>query len=148
MDEDALLQELSLEVVWFDEHLVELEAVVCAGNWRGRAKAYTGEESIAAFATALQEFTDGKATSAEYIAGADNGVGLIALRFYRVNRAGHVSLASGGLGANPRPEEISRLAVEFSAEAWPLTRFAAELGELARARSGRAALPINDRDRR
>jgi hypothetical protein len=142
-----LPQELSLEVVYVDEHLMELEATVCTGDWRGRAKTYTVPTDVAAFAAALQRFADGAAGAAEFTAGAGTGIGLIALRFYRIDRAGHIaghaSLATDDVATDHRPEQISRLAVEFGAEAWPLSQFAAELGELAATQSGRVSMTIS-----
>jgi hypothetical protein len=78
--------------------------------------------------------------------GADNGIGLIALRFYRFDRAGHIAcharLASGGVPTDHRPEQVSQFAVEVGVEAGAVDRFARQLGELARARSGRALLSV------
>lgn len=148
MDDADSTQELSIEVVYSDEHLIQLEAIVSTDGWRGRARAYTGAPDIAAFAAALSRFANGEQTSVGTTAGDDSGIGLIALRFYRIDRAGHlaghIALASD-VPDDHRPEQISRLAVEFSAEVWSLTKFAAELCELARTQSGRAAMTVNER---
>ena len=81
-------------------------------------------------------------------AGVDNGIGLIALRFYRIDRSGHIAghatLASGGVPTDHRPEQVSRLAVEFRAEAWGVAQFARQLAELARTQEGRASLVIEE----
>ncbi len=141
-----LPHELLVEVVYVDEHLIELEAVVGAGHWCGRATAYTAPEDIAAFADALERFAAGTARAADFTAGADNGVGLVALRFYRIDRAGHIAcharLASGRVPTEHRPEQVCQLAVEVGAEAGAVGRFARQLGKLARARSGRASLAV------
>src|SRR5262249_55825367 len=119
MDDLDLPREVSIEVVYVDEHLIELAATVGAGCWRGRATAYTVPTDVNRFADALLQFAGGGPT-ATFEAGADNGIGLIALRFYRIDRSGHIAgharLASGGVPTNHRPEQISRLAVEFGAE--------------------------------
>lgn len=97
------------------------------------------------FADALLRFVDG-GSPAEFEAGADNGIGLIALRFYRIDRSGHIAgharLASGHVPTGGRPEQISRLAVEFGAEAWAVGQFAQHLLELARTQKGRATFKI------
>ncbi len=136
---------LSVEVVYVDEPLIELAATVGAGHWRGRATAYTVPAEVRRFADALLQFADGGPPVA-FEAGADNGIGLIALRFYRIDRSGHIAchgqLASGRVPTEHRPEQVSRLAVEFGAEAWAVDRFARQLAELARAQKGRAVLAI------
>ncbi len=146
MDAADLSQELSLEVVYRDEDLIELEAVIATGDWHGRVRAYTVPQDVAAFAAALQDFTNGTAAAAEFTTGADNGIGLIALRFYRIDRAGHIagyaSLASGAVPTNHRPEQVARIAVEFRTETWALTQFVAQLDELAETQAGRATLSI------
>ena len=145
MDELDLPCEVSIEVVSVDEHLLELSAAVGAGYWRGRAVAYSHPTGVSRFADALLQFADGGPTAA-FEAGGDNGIGLIALRFYRIDRsghiAGHVRLASGRVPADNRPEQVSRLAVEIGAEPWAVTEFARQLSELARTLEGRASLAI------
>jgi hypothetical protein len=145
MDDLDLPREVSIEVVYVDEHLIELAATVGAGHWRGRATAYTVPTDVTRFADALLLFADGGPTAA-FEAGADNGIGLIALRFYRIDRSGHIAgharLASGGIPTDHRPEQVSRLDVEFGAQAWAVAQFARQLAELARTQKGRASLAI------
>jgi hypothetical protein len=128
MDDLDLTREVSIEVVYVDEHLIELAATVGAGHWRGRATAYTVPTDVSRFAGALIQFADGGPPAA-FEAGADNGIGLIALRFYRIDRSGHIAgharLASGRLPTHHRPEQVSRLDVEFGAEARAVATFAA-----------------------
>jgi hypothetical protein len=144
--DDDLPHEVTLAVVYVDEHLILVEATVGAGYWRGRARAYTDPEDLAAAAAGIQRFADGAAPGAEFTAGADTGIGLVALRFYRIDRAGHIAchirLASGDVPTEHRPEEVARLAVEVRAEAWGVGQFARQLGEMARARSGQASLAV------
>ena len=146
MDDDQLPHEISVAVVYVDEHLMELEAVVGAGRWSGCASAYTVFDAIATFAGALQRFADGVDSQAEFVAGADNGGGLVALRFYRVDRAGHVvchvRLATGGLPQDHRAEEVCRLSIEVPAETWAVVQFARQLGELVRTQAGKASLQV------
>jgi hypothetical protein len=146
MDDDQLPHEITVAVVYVDEHLIELEVVVGAGRWCGCASAYTVSEAIATFAGALQRFAEGVDSQAEFVAGADNGGGLVALRFYRVDRAGHVAchvrIAAGRLPQNHRPEEVCRLSIEVAAETWAVVQFARQLGELARTQAGKASLQV------
>jgi hypothetical protein len=41
-----------------------------------------------------------------------------------------------------RPEQVSRLEVEFGAEAWAVEQFARRLAEIARTQEGQASLVI------
>jgi hypothetical protein len=146
IEEVELPHEVSLAIVYVDEHLIELEAAVGSGHWSGRARAYTVPQHIEAFAIALKRFADAVDAVAEFVAGADTGIGLIALRFYRVDRAGHIAchvrLATGGLPNNFRPEEVLRLSIELRTEAWAVVPFARQISEMAQARAGRAVLQV------
>jgi hypothetical protein len=142
MDDFGSALEVSLEVVYDDEDMVELAAIVNARWWRGRCYAYTVPSDISRFAEALLKFADGGPSTA-FEAGADNGYGFIGLRFYRIDRSGHIAgharLASSGVG---RSEQVSRLAVEFGTETWALIQFARQLADLAQTKKGRATLAI------
>jgi hypothetical protein len=145
MDDFDLAREVCIEVVYVDEHLIELAATVGAGHWRGRATAHTVPADVSRFADALLQFADG-GPPAVFEAGADNGVGRIAVRFYRIDRSGHIAghaqLASGRVPTDHRPEQVSRLAVEFGAETSAVAQFARQLAELGRTQKGRASLAI------
>lgn len=145
MNDLDLPSEMSVEVVYVDEDLMQLEATVGVGHWRGQARSYTTPSDIGEFAGALRRFADG-GLPAEFAAGADNGIGLIGLRFYRIDRSGHIAcharLASGEVPTDHLPEQVSQLATEFKTEAWAVGLFAGQLAEMARAQSGRASLAI------
>jgi hypothetical protein len=145
VDDSELTRGLFLEIVYVDDDLIELDGVVGAGDWRGRATAYSGPTEIGQFADALLQFASGGAT-AVFEAGADTGIGLIALRFYRTDRSGHIAcyarLASGTLPNEHRPEEVSCLSVEFAAEAWAVEQFARQLTNMADTKAGRATMAI------
>jgi len=144
MNDVELPDEVTLAAVYVDEDLIELEAVIRAGHWRGRARAYTVPQCISTFITALERFADGEISEAEFTAGADTGIGLAALRFYKVDRSGHivchVRLATGYSTANQRPEEVFRLSIEVKTEAWAVIRFARQLGEMVQTQAGKASL--------
>ena len=146
MDDIELPHEVTLAVVWANEDMIELEAVVGVGRWSGRSRAYFVPQDFADFATALQHFADGVSAEAEFAGGADTGIGLIALRFYKVGRAGHIAchirLATGWLSNDHRPEEIFRLCVEVRTEIWAVLNFARQLAEIGRTLAGNASLKI------
>ena len=141
-----LPSELTLAVVYVDEHLIGLEAIVRAGYWCGRVKNYTVSNHIADFALALIRFTDGTSIEAKFVAGSDTGAGLIALRFYRVDRSGHIAchvrLDTGGLPEDHRPEQVFRFLIEVQTETWAVIQFARQLDEVARTLEGRASLRL------
>ena len=144
MDDSAGMQNLTIEVVYEDDELLELAATVNTRLWRGGCTAYIDSTSLLSFARELLQFTNG-GPSAMLDAGT-SGMGQIGLRFYLIDRsghiAGHVQLASRPI--HDRPEQVSSLAVEFSAENWALSVFAKQLEELAKKRNGRASMEINE----
>jgi len=145
VDDQNLSGELSVEVVWSDDQMIELEALVNVGQWRGQARAYTTRQEVITFSESLVQFAEGGSPT-EFVAGSEDGSGFIGLRFYRIDRAGHIAgyvrLASGGLSFDHRPEQVSRLVVEFRVEAWALDEFARKLAPMAHDKSGRAYLVI------
>jgi hypothetical protein len=76
-------------------------------------------------------------------AGADNGIGLIGLRFYTIDRSGHVRchvrLASEA-ATEHRPEEIWQFAAEMPTETGLVVAFARELSRVAEELQGQAVL--------
>lgn len=105
----------------------------------------TLKADLARFADALLRFADG-GPPVEFEAGTGAGIGLIGLRFYHIDRAGHIAchtrLALSGVRTERRPEQVSRLEVEFGAEAWAVEQFARRLAEIARTQEGQASLVI------
>src|SRR5205085_5496567 len=101
MDDPDLPHEVTLAVVYVDEHLLQIVAAVRAGCWQGRARAYIVPQDIMVAVAAVRRFADGAVGEAEFVAGVDTGIGLFALRFYRIDGAGHIAchvlLASGGV---------------------------------------------------
>ena len=145
VDDIDLPRELCIKAVWFDEHMIELAAVVKAAPWWGQAAAYTVPADIAQFAGALKGFAEGGPPAA-FEAGAESGYGLISLQFFRIDRAGHVAcfarLASSSAESEHRPEHMSKLAVEFRVETWGVIQFSEQLARLGRTQSGQANLRI------
>jgi hypothetical protein len=145
MDEIAPPHQVALAIVYVDEHLIELEAEVRAGHWSGQARAYTVPENIGAFGIVLKRFADAVDAVAEFEAGADTGIGLIAMRFYREDRAGHIA-CHVRLATHPpkdcRPEEVFRLSIELQTEAGAVVQFARQISEMAKARGGQALLQV------
>ena len=77
-------------------------------------------------------------------AGADTGIGWAHLRWYALDRAGHlacyVRLATQHIGS--RPESVRRLAMEMPVEPFSVERFARQLITVAETLTGEAVLSI------
>lgn len=145
MNELEMPRQISLAIVYAEEYLIGLEAIVAVGRWGGLARAYTTPTELLRFATALGEFAERLRGEAALEAGAENGIGLVALRFYTIDRAGHVACHArlASQGATERPEEVCRLAVEARAEPAAVAVFARQVATMAGDRSGRSALVLD-----
>jgi hypothetical protein len=145
VDTDGPADQLSLEVVYEDEHLIQVECRVKFGDWSGAARAYVRQDDLRAFASAARRFGETLRGPAAWEAGKDNGVGLVGLRFYTIDRSGHircyVRLASDA--PSPcRPEEIWRFAAEVPTEAEQIIAFARQLDRVTEELRGQAVLAI------
>ena len=143
MDELSGRNEIVLEVVYIDEHLIELQATVTVGKWGGQAQAYTTVNDLLAFVTKLEPFAESLTSEPAFVAGAENGIGLVALRFYTIDRAGHaacrVQLASQTVTDHHR-EEVFKLTMEARLERMAIVRFTQAVRRMAESRTGRAVL--------
>jgi hypothetical protein len=145
-DANSLANELTLEVVYHDEHLIELRCQIAFDGWSGIAQACTTQGELQGFADMVKQFGENPKSPAELEAGADNGIGLIGLRFYVLNRSGHirchVQLASGNVNTPCRPEEIWRFAAEVPTESGLIVAFAKQLTSVAKTLKGTAILTL------
>jgi hypothetical protein len=137
------LPSLTVRVVYLDlPDLIEVEAQVVSGSWSGTARAYTSPSSLLENARRLLAWTAHPSGEFALESGADTGIGWLHLRWYPVDRAGHlachVKLATGSIGG--RPEEVWRLTLEMPTETGLVERFARRLVSLAETFSGEAGL--------
>jgi hypothetical protein len=141
-DDESPLPALTLRVVYDDPHLIEVEARVVAGAWSGTTRAYTAPDSLGEAARGLLAWATRPHEQFALEAGSDTGIGWASLRWYMIDRSGHlvchVQLATAS--ASDRPEGIHRLALEFPTELGLVERFARQLASVAEARSGEAVL--------
>lgn len=134
---------LTLRVVYEDlPDLIELEAQVVAGDWSGITRAYTDPVSLGEEARGLLACTTRLREEFALEAGADTGIGWLSLRWYTIDRAGHlacyVQIATAA-GSN-RPESLRRLSLEFLTEPALVERFARQLISVAETLTGEAVL--------
>jgi hypothetical protein len=134
--------QLSLRVVYQDEHLIQVQCCVTVDGWSGVANAYTTSADLSSLASTLQDFSSTLRGPVTWEAGADNGIGFVGLRFYAVDRSGHirchVRLASQA--AAERPEEICRFAAEMPTEAGLIVAFVRQLTHVLTEFQGQAVL--------
>ena len=134
---------LSVRVVYEDlPDLIEIEARVHSGGWSGVTRAYTHPASLAEEARGLLAWTARPRDEFSLDVGADTGIGGLRLRWYPVDRAGHlachIQVATRETGG--RPEEVWRLSLEMPTEAASVERFARQLVAAAETLTGEARL--------
>jgi hypothetical protein len=139
---------LTVEAIYVDGSMVQLETSFTSLHWRGRATAYTQFDDIKEFATHLGDFAEKLSGEASFEAGReDSPIGFLRLRFYSTGRTGrfvcHLRLATDA-ATDYRPEEIWRLAVELESEAAALDTFVAGLRRIADTQSGSAVLRLSE----
>jgi hypothetical protein len=122
---------IQLRVVYEDlPDLIELGVSVRCGEWSAHSKAYTGPTAFADEAQRLLSWVSSPTDPIRIEAGADTGIGWMVLKFYTVDRAGHVrcavSLATGGQPRDARPESTWRFGTEMPTELGLVERFARE----------------------
>jgi hypothetical protein len=117
---------------------------VIAEGWCGIATAYTTFDEIREFASELAQFDRNLSGEATLEAGRDDGIGLIAMRFYTTDAARHVAchvrLATSLTGY--RNEQIHKLAIQVKTEPSFIERFTKRLESIAEARAGKAMLVV------
>ena len=135
---------LTLRLTYEDEHLVQLEARLAAGDWTGMSAAYTTLEDLVGAADRLQTFARHLDGEASIVAGADNGTGMITVRFHTLDRARHLAcaIALAAPTASNRPEDSTRLQIDLTTEPAALDRFIGELRDLAGRKKNEASLEL------
>ncbi len=142
-NDEPRLPSLSVRVVYADlPDLIEIEVRVFSGDWSGMTCAYTSPPSLAEEARGLLAWTERPREQFTLDAGSDTGIGWFQLRFYPVDRAGHlashVNLATSAIGG--RPEGVWRLSLEIATETASVERFARQLIAVAETLTGEAVL--------
>ncbi len=132
---------VSIEIVWRDVHMLELEIRVDTGEWAGRASAYASHDEPAQFAERVGEFVQLRAHEAHLALEVDK----VAITILRYDAVGHVGVCSKlsqtvhEPGLNRAPFELFAIARSEMAQ---VDRFWRELQELARAQAGKAVLVL------
>ena len=123
---------ISIAVIYEDApDIIEIEARVSSYSWNGMARAYAATEMFRQQAAALQAWCKHLSGEAVIEAGADTGVGWVMLRFSRDEAPDRVlcrvTLATGGVTSDHRPDEVWRLTLEVPTEITLVEQFAQSL---------------------
>jgi hypothetical protein len=142
-NDEHRLPSLTVRVVYEDlPDLIEIEARVVSGDWSGITRAYTSPSSLVEMARGLLAWTERPREEFTLDAGTDTGIGWSQLRWYPIDRAGHlachVTFATPETG--DRPETVWRLSLEIRTETAAVERFARQLIAVAETRTGEAVL--------
>jgi hypothetical protein len=123
-------------------HLIEVEVQVVAGDWSGITRAYTTRESLIEGAHGLLALAARPQEQFALEAGSGTGIGWASLRWYMIDRSGHlvchVRIATAE--ESGRPEGAKRLALEFPTELGLVERFARQLASVAESLTGEGVL--------
>lgn len=137
---------ISVEVVYVDEHLVELATSFAFVEWSARSTAYTGFQTIGEFAEKLAGFASNLSGEVAFEDGNEGLPGFLGLKFYAIGGVRHLfchlRLVSKEVPTDHRPEELWKVSVELPTEAAALDVFVAGLRRIVEHKSGKAILKL------
>ncbi|MCW3074148.1 MAG: hypothetical protein JWP69_1217 [Flaviaesturariibacter sp.] len=133
---------LSLEIIWKDEHMVELEITACNKYFKGITQVYDQAECIYELAEQLIGFS-GISETLFYESGKKDSYAYFSLKFYPVGTNGLIGVQINleeNVTTAFRPEEKSKLILEIIIEPSALDEFQKFLKTMAVKQSGKAQL--------
>ncbi|MCA9285736.1 MAG: hypothetical protein KDA22_10995 [Phycisphaerales bacterium] len=144
MTNDTFSHAIRMRVVYDDVHLIEIETKLAVPEWSAVSRAYTTPSDVFEQVERLRSWCSYRTGEVRIEFGADTRIGWTCLRFYPIDKAGHVvcqlRLASGHVPSDGRDEEVSRVSIEMHTEPGLIQRFIAELRHLAESLEGEAVL--------
>ena len=133
---------LSVEVVWKDEHMLEVEVTASNAFFRGTTRVYDTSESLIGLANQLVAFPIEK-DSLFYQIGEKDSYAYCSFRFYPISDYGlvgiHIQLEEN-VSTVYREEEKSKLSLELLLESQSIDIFSKQLQSVASRQSGKAIL--------
>jgi hypothetical protein len=136
---------ISVTVLWFDEHMVELQVRACGPDYfSGQVKFYEGHSTAREFAAALRGFPEDALDTRRFglgnWAGTTSGAG-VEFRF-SCDAGGHVQVVAHFKTDQALPEEVpAKVAFLLFAEPAGIDRFCAQLEALPLTKGASAELP-------
>lgn len=134
---------LTVRIIYEDfPHFSYIEARIVAGDWSGITWVDHDPASLAEEARDLLAWTPRPCEGFGFEIGSESDGGWLSLRFYTVDRAGHLAchVRLATKAESGRPEGVRRLALEFPTEPALVDRFACQLAALAETLTGEAVL--------
>ena len=135
--------ELCMEVLWRDEHLMEIQVTADNSEFRGVAAGYTTAEDLLEFLDQLAEFPRTVSHIAKFETLKVGGQTDVAVTLACRNNAGHVvlqtELQESEVAPHPRVTR-QRANVVFEAEPMAIESFRCQLKRLAEEQAGTAIL--------
>ncbi len=124
---------ISITVLWFDEHMVELQVRVCGPDFSGQVRFYEAHDSVRNFAGALRGFPEHPLETRRFGLGnwnsATSGAG-VDFRF-SCDSGGHVQVVAQFETDQTLPDEVpAKVAFLAYAEPAGIDRFCGQLQEL------------------
>jgi hypothetical protein len=123
---------LAVTVVYQDlPDLIEIEVRVDAGEWRGVGRAYTGPSRLFEQATCLESWSH--LPESEFVLEAGVDTGLLRLRWYPVDAAGHLACQVELMSCDHMSNRVTdpwRLSIVIFTEPGLVERFARHLASI------------------
>lgn len=134
---------LTIERIWDDPDMIELDVHVSNGNYIGDTQVYTTEKEIIELREELEGFPRTADHRVEFSAGSRDSYAYFAVSFYSFGGRGtcaiHVSLESN-VPTDFRPEEKFKIQLEMKFEPAALDRFLPQLERISQTHKSVATL--------
>jgi hypothetical protein len=140
---------LALEIIWKDEHIIELGVTASNAIFQGKTEVYDQPESLLTFAEALKGVPLPNQTLF-YEKGKKDDYAYFSMKFYPIDTGGHVGVEinlESNVATEFRPEEKNKVKLEIIIEPAAIDNFIQELNHLAQKQEGRAILYGSDNRR-
>lgn len=133
---------LSLEVIWKDDDMLEVEVSVSTKSFKGVTQAYDTDTHLKGLAKQLKGYPNSQ-EQIFYQAGIEDGYAYYSFRFYPLGVSGLVGIQvhlEDNVPTEYRPEEKAKLALELVAEPSAIDTFQQYLLTMADKQAGKAVL--------
>ncbi|ACM19357.1 hypothetical protein Geob_0995 [Geotalea daltonii FRC-32] len=134
---------ISLEIIWQDDDLIEIQASSSSGKFFGVTEVYTNYEDLDALANALVGFPHSVDERVEFNAGAKDGYSFVSISFYCFSNSGHTAALvdlEANIAQNQRKNEKHKVTMEVQFEAQAIDSFQKQISSLIRNKAGKALL--------
>ena len=134
---------LELEIIWKDEHMVELRVVANNGRYLGTTEVYETGSYISEFSQNLGGFPKTLDEKIIFEAGEKDSYAYFSMRFYCIDSVGHTAVQiqlEENVGTEYRPEEKDKLTMEMLFEPGALDQFKEQLFKMGSSEQGKAVL--------